>query len=306
MKVKKVFQISCLTLVVAFATLIILGSIANVIFAPEKSRAEGLSKLHTVLTELNNNAPYQVGICTWFTGASLTSQDTITYNMELRGSRKLEKLYTNSEKELRDMTLLGFTMMNAQQNIGSFMGKLLKDNGMVLVYRILMPSGNTMSFAYTGDEILNAATNKKLSSPEALLKFMTAQMNLFMPIVWDEDGNQVDTGNSKQYSTQKFQILKSITLKGRDVIYNISIPEKSFTVSDLQKVGNNHGAIESIFEELCKDSTFKGSLKYYAMAKCNMVLHYIGARSSKTVDLHFPYTLIRQKTYIPQELLEAQ
>lgn len=306
MKVRKVFKIGCLTLVIAFAALMILGSIANVIFAPEKAKIEERSKLQSTISRLNSEAPYQVGICTWFTGVSLTSQDTITYNMELRGDQKLESLYANHKKELRDMTLLGFTMMDEQRNNGTFIGKLLKDNNMILLYRISMPSGKNMSFPFTGDEILNATANKKLSSQEALLKFMNKQLNMFLPIAWDEDGNQIGTGSSKQYSVKEFQILKSITLKGMDIIYNISIPEKSFTISDLHKASNNDEAKKSLFVELCKDSTFKGALKYYAMAKCNMVLHYIGAKSSKTVDFCFPYTLIRQHSYIPQELLDEQ
>lgn len=304
MKAKKVFKIGCLTLVIAFTALMILGSIANVILAPEKAKVEEQSKLQSAISRLNSETPYQVGICTWFTGASFTSKDTITYNMELRGNQELENLYANHQKELRDMTLLGFTMMEEQRNNGTFIGNLLKENGMTLVYRIAMPSGKTMSFPFTGEEILNATTNKKLSSPEALLKFMNAQMNMFLPIVWDEDGNQIGMGNSEPYSAKEYQILKRIILNGRDVVYNISIPEKSYTVSDLQKISNNDEAKESLFAELCKDPTFKGSLKYYAMAKCNMVLHYIGAKTSKTVDFRFPYTLIRQHSYIPQELLD--
>lgn len=306
MKAKKVFKIGCLTLVIAFAALMVLGSIANVILAPEKAKVEEQSKLQSAVSQLNSEAPYQVGICTWFTGVTLTGQDTITYNMELRGNQELEALYINHQKELRDLTLLDFVMMDEQRNNGSFMGQLLKEKDIVLEYRIHLPSGKTMSCAYTGEDIQNATTNKNMSSAEALLKFMTAQMNLFLPVVWDEDGNQISTGKSKSYSTKDYQILKSITLDGRDVIYNISIPEKSYTISDLQVSSSNEEATESLFKEMCKDPTFKGALKYYAMAKCNMVLRYIGAKTSEMVDFRFPYTLIRQNSYIPQELLDKQ
>lgn len=187
------------------------------------------------------------------------------------------------------------------------MGDFLKTNNIILQYKLLLPSKKTISFYFTGDEINNALSQKGLTSEAALMSYMNIQMKLFnltLPIVWDEDGNVISQGESGKYSPKKYQILRSVVLDGKDIIYTISIPEITYNVSDLKAASSDSQLVSNLFIELSKDETFKGMLKYYALAKCGMVLRYKGVKSSETVDIYFPYELIRQHTYIPEDLLD--
>lgn len=114
MKAKKIFKVGCLTFVIAFIAVIVLGTIANRITAPVKKKIEVQNEIRTVIDRLNQEAPYQVGVATWFTGATYFINDTLMYNIELRGNKQMEALYVNNQKTFRDLTLLAFRMGNEQ------------------------------------------------------------------------------------------------------------------------------------------------------------------------------------------------
>lgn len=308
MIIKKILKIGCLSLVILFIVVIILGTIGNILTASKREKLKVQNEIQTMIETLNQEAPYQVGVAMWFTGAThFFMSDTLTYNYELRGNKQMEVLYVDNEETIRNLTLLGFRMANEQWGSISIVSDFLRKNKMVLEDNILLPSGKTISFYFTGEEIDSVLSRKDLTSEKALMSYMNIQMailNEALPIVWDEGGNVISSGGKENYSPKKYQILRSVVLEGKDVIYNISIPEITYNVSDIKTASSDSLIVSNLFVDLSKDETFKGILKYYAMVKCNMILRYKGAKSAETVDICFPYELLRQNTYIPEDLLD--
>ena len=146
-----------------------------------------------------------------------------------------------------------------------------------------------------------------LVGEKALMLYIKTLINiesLSLPIVTTESGEPINVTLNTTPDSLEYLILKNIKLQEKSVIFNYSTPEISYPVSFSQKGCKNEEDIIHILGKLCKDPYFKGFINYFAMAKCNMILRYKGARSLQSMDIYFPYQLLREYSYIPKVLLD--
>ena len=309
MKKKRIYNIGISCLFVIFCLLFISANIGNILKAPKSKQVPQTSRITEIINRINSEAPYQVGAKRWLTGVELKA-DTLIYKYELQCNEETEMFYFKHKKELRGLTLLSFKMMDGQTSeYGSRIATILKDNHLVLKYSTTMPSLKNISYVYTADEISNFIKNSDDISEKALMAYLKMIIHiesLSLPLVTTESGEPINAATNIKPNPLKYLILKEIKLQGKNVVFYYSTPEINYPVSVSKKGCMGIEDIKYILEKLCEDPYFKGLINYFAMAKCNMILRYKGAKSLQSMDLVFPYQLLREHSYIPKDLLDKK
>ncbi len=304
----KSYQVIYTCLFVIFCLAMVSANIGNMLKEPTIRQNRAQASVSAIVVRLNQEAPYQVGTERWFLGAELNG-DTLIYKYELRCNDETEKYYFNHEKELRNFSLMSFKMMNAQRDVGTRMVNALKNYHLILKYLTAMPSGKNISYVYTPKDIDQIANNPSFTSEEALMSYVKTMISVAsqsLPIVTTESGQPIVVSSYQKPDSLKYIILKSIRLNGKDVVFLYSTPEIKYTVPIAKKGSDDEEDVKAILNELCKDPYFKGQINYFALAKCNLILRYKGARSLQSMDIRFPYTLLRDYSFIPEEQLDKE
>lgn len=228
----------------------------------------------------------------------------MVYEYELRCNELTERYYLSHEQDLRDLSLLSFKMVDEQRDLGTRTADVLLNNQVILKYKTILPSGKIVSYVYTGEDIAKITKGSSLTSEKALLSYVKTIIgaaSASLPIVTTEDGEPVV---DQVPDPLKYIILKDIQLQGKDVVFSFSTPEINFSVSDAKKGSNDEAEVKAILDELIKDQYFKEHINFFAMAKCNLIFRYKGARTSQSLEIRFPYAMLRESSYIPKYLLD--
>ena len=303
--IKKIFKIIGISLLIGFIGLIILGTIANIILIPNKKKFKTDQEMFAMANRLKNECPVQVGTYMHLTNVSFFN-DTIRYDYLFDYNENIVNYFHENTDVIKNLTTLLF-VTNEHFGFNSKWANLLKENDYIWQQYITIKNQDNISVTYNGEE-LNSAL-KELTSKEALQSYLDATLFLWnesTPIIFTEDGDMVNDLAITKNTAKKYQLLNKIHLKGKDVIFDFTVPEIGITISDLKKGCENPDAPEILLKELCIDEEFKGVLKIFAFAKCNIILRYYGVKSKETAEIKIPFSHIRQNTYIPPELLEEE
>lgn len=309
MNKKRIYDIGGSILFLFFCSFFVFANVGDILKVTKDKYVKHLSKITDIINRINNETPYQVGANRWFIGVELI-KDTLVYKYELRCNKKTENFYFKYEKDMRHFSLLSFKMMNEQnEKHASRMSTILKSNHLVLKYSTKMPSSKNISYVYTADEIAKFMNDSSLVGENALMSYIKTLIDiesLSLPIVTTESGKPINVKPNTKPNSLEYLILKDIKLQRKSVVFYYSTPEINYPISISQKGCKDEEDIRHIIGELCKDPYFKGFVNYFAMAKCNMILRYKGARSLQSMDINFPYQLLREYSYIPKDLLDKK
>ena len=308
MSKKRLYHIGGYCLFGLFGLFIIISNIGNILKEQKSKKFRNTSEITNVINRINSEVPYQVEAERWFTGAELV-EDTLTCKYELRCNKETEEFYFQHKKDMRKLSLLSFKMMDGQNNkYGSKIATILKSNHLVLKYSTKMPSLRRITYIYSAEEI-EKTTMDSLIDKKAIMLYLNMIIHiksLSLPIITTENGEPIKVAINDKTTPLKYLILNKIKLQGKNVIFYYCTPEINYPISVAQKGCKNEADIRYILNELCKDPYFKGLINYFAMAKCNMILRYKGAKSLQSMDINFPYRLLREHSYIPKDLLDQK
>lgn len=303
--IKKILKIIGISLLIGFIGLIILGTIANIILIPDRKKSKTDQEMYAMANRLKKECPVQVGAYMYLTNVSFFN-DTIRYDYLFDYNENIVNYFHENTDVIKNLTTLLF-VTNEHFGFNSKWANLLKENDYIWQQYITIKNQDNISITYNGEE-LNSAL-KELTSKEALQSYLDATLflwNEFTPIIFTEDGDMINDIEITQNTEKEYQLLNKIHLREKDIIFDFTVPEIEITISDLKKNCESPDAPEILLKELCIDEEFKGGLKIFALAKCNLVLRYYGVKSKQSIDITIPYSMIRQHTYIPSELLEVE
>lgn len=303
--IKKTLKIIGISLAVGFIVIMILGSFSDIISIPSQKKLETDRNMYAIINSLKEECPKQVGAYIYCTDVSFFN-DTIRYDYEINYNEKVERYYSENPDVMKKLTSF-LVVINEHHGWSSTWANLINENNYVWELRTKTPNQEFLSITFNGTE-LNSLL-KELTSKEALQSYLDATLffiNDLTPIVYTEDGDILSDIAINKNTEKKFQLLNKVYLKEKDVIFDFSIPEIDYPISDLKDINDSPELLELFLNEMCLDPGFKEDLNIYALAKCNLVLRYYGVKSNETAEIKIPYTLIRQHTYIPPELLEQE
>lgn len=307
--IKKILKIIGISLLIGFIGLMILGTIANIILIPDRKKAKTDQEMYAIANRLKNECPVQVGAYMYLTNVSF-SNDTIRYDYEIKYNDEVEKLYSENPIIVEKLTKLKI-IINQQKGWNSAWANLIKENNYVWELHMKYSDNRSSTISFNGNDLSDLL--KELTSKEALQSYLNTTlflMNKNTPIVTDEEGNLIDVEvkNLKKIKSleKKYQVFENAFIEGNNIVFLYSIPELQYTISDIKGSCENPETIELLFKNMSSDPTTKEELTIFALAKCNLVLRYYGVKSKQSIDITIPYSMIRQHTYIPSELLEVE
>lgn len=307
--IKKILKIIGISLLFGFIGLIILGTIANIILIPDRKKAKTDQEMYAIANRLKNECPVQVGAYMYLTNVSF-SNDTIRYDYEIKYNDEVEKLYSENPIIVEKLTKLKI-IINQQKGWNSAWTNLIKENNYVWELHMKYSDNRSSTIFFNGNDLSDLL--KELTSKEALQSYLNTTlflMNKNTPIVTDEEGNLIDVEvkNLKKIKSleKKYQVFENAFIEGNNIVFLYSIPELQYTISDIKGSCENPETIELLFKNMSSDPATKEELTIFALAKCNLVLRYYGVKSKQSIDITIPYSMIRQHTYIPSELLEVE
>lgn len=307
--IKKILKIIGISLLIGFIGLIILGTIANIILIPDRKKSKTDQEMYAMANRLKKECPVQVGAYMYLTNVSFFN-DTIRYNYEIRYNDEVEKFYSENTIIVEKLTKLKI-IINQQKGWNSAWANLIKENNYVWELHMKYSDNRSSTISFNGNDLSDLL--KELTSKEALESYLNTTlflMNKNTPIVTDEEGNLIDVKikNLKKIKSleKKYQVFENAFIEGNNIVFLYSIPELQYTISDITGSCENPETIELLFKNMCSDPTTKEELTIFALAKCNLVLRYYGVKSKQSIDITIPYSMIRQHTYIPSELLEVE
>ena len=311
--IKKIFKIVGISLLFGILGLMILGTIANIILAPNQEKAPSQEKkkveqeILIAINRLNNECPIQIGEYLFLTKTSF-EYDTIRYDYEVKYNDNVKKYYSENPDIVKNLTKLRI-IINNHKEWNYRWSELLNKYNYVWMFNYKTSDNNSFSFTLNGKEFNNLL--KELTTEEALQSYLNATlflMNENAPIVTDINGNLIEASNKNLKEMmaleKKYQVFESAFLEGNDVVFYHRIPEIEYTISDIKNSSTNPEVIDVLLTDMCSNPTIKEDLTIFALAKCNLILRYYGVKSKKTAEIKIPYLLIRHHTYIPPELLE--
>lgn len=307
--IKKILKIIGISLLIGFIGLIILGTIANIILIPDRKKSKTDQEMYAMANRLKKECPVQVGAYMYLTNVSFFN-DTIRYDYEIRYNDEVEKFYSENPIIVEKLTKLKI-IINQQKGWNSAWANLIKENNYVWELHMKYSDNRSSTISFNGNDLSDLL--KELTSKEALESYLNTTlflMNKNTPIVTDEEGNLIDVEvkNLKKIKSleKKYQVFENAFIEGNNIVFLYSIPELQYTISDITGSCENPETIELLFKNMCSDPTTKEELTIFALAKCNLVLRYYGVKSKQSIDITIPYSMIRQHTYIPSELLEVE
>ena len=307
--IKKILKIIGISLLIGFIGLIILGTIANIILIPDRKKSKTDQEMYAMANRLKKECPVQVGAYMYLTNVSFFN-DTIRYDYEIRYNDEVEKLYSENPIIVEKLTKLKI-IINQQKGWNSAWANLIKENNYVWELHMKYSDNRSFTISFNGNDLSDLL--KELTSKEALESYLNTTLFLInknTPIVTDEEGNLIDVEvkNLKKIKSleKKYQVFENAFIEGNNIVFLYSIPELQYTISDITGSCENPETIELLFKNMCSDPTTKEELTIFALAKCNLVLRYYGVKSKQSIDITIPYSMIRQHTYIPSELLEVE
>lgn len=307
--IKKILKIIGISLLIGFIGLIILGTIANIILIPDRKKSKTDQEMYAMANRLKKECPVQVGAYMYLTNVSFFN-DTIRYDYEIRYNDEVEKFYSENPIIVEKLTKLKI-IINQQKGWNSAWANLIKENKYVWELHMKYSDNRSSTISFNGNDLSDLL--KELTSKEALESYLNTTlflMNKNTPIVTDEEGNLIDVEvkNLKKIKSleKKYQVFENAFIEGNNIVFLYSIPELQYTISDITGSCENPETIELLFKNMCSDPTTKEELTIFALAKCNLVLRYYGVKSKQSIDITIPYSMIRQHTYIPYELLEVE
>ena len=307
--IKKILKIIGISLLIGFIGLIILGTIANIILIPDRKKSKTDQEMYAMANRLKKECPVQVGAYMYLTNVSF-SNDTIRYDYEIKYNDEVEKLYSENPIIVEKLTKLKI-IINQQKGWNSAWANLIKENNYVWELHMKYSDNRSSTISFNGNDLSDLL--KELTSKEALQSYLNTTlflMNKNTPIVTDEEGNLIDVEvkNLKKIKSleKKYQVFENAFIEGNNIVFLYSIPELQYTISDIKGSCENPETIELLFKNMSSDPTTKEELTIFALAKCNLVLRYYGVKSKQSIDITIPYSMIRQHTYIPSELLEVE
>lgn len=307
--IKKILKIIGISLLIGFIGLIILGTIANIILIPDRKKSKTNQEMYAMANRLKKECPVQVGAYMYLTNVSFFN-DTIRYDYEIRYNDEVEKLYSENPIIVEKLTKLKI-IINQQKGWNSAWANLIKENNYVWELHMKYSDNRSFTISFNGNDLSDLL--KELTSKEALESYLNTTLFLInknTPIVTDEEGNLIDVEvkNLKKIKSleKKYQVFENAFIEGNNIVFLYSIPELQYTISDITGSCENPETIELLFKNMCSDPTTKEELTIFALAKCNLVLRYYGVKSKQSIDITIPYSMIRQHTYIPSELLEVE
>lgn len=307
--IKKILKIIGISLLIGFIGLIILGTIANIILIPDRKKSKTDQEMYAMANRLKKECPVQVGAYMYLTNVSFFN-DTIRYDYEIRYNDEVEKFYSENPIIVEKLTKLKI-IINQQKGWNSAWANLIKENNYVWELHMKYSDNRSSTISFNGNDLSDLL--KELTSKEALESYLNTTlflMNKNTPIVTDEEGNLIDVEvkNLKKIKSleKKYQVFENAFIEGNNIVFLYSIPELQYTISDITGSCENPETIELLFKNMCSDPTTKEELTIFALAKCNLVLRYYGVKSKQSIDITIPYSMIRQHTYIPYELLEVE
>lgn len=307
--IKKILKIIGISLLIGFIGLIILGTIANIILIPDRKKSKTDQEMYAMANRLKKECPVQVGAYMYLTNVSFFN-DTIRYDYEIRYNDEVEKFYSENPIIVEKLTKLKI-IINQQKGWNSAWANLIKENNYVWELHMKYSDNRSSTISFNGNDLSDLL--KELTSKEALESYLNTTLFLInknTPIVTDEEGNLIDVKikNLKKIKSleKKYQVFENAFIEGNNIVFLYSIPELQYTISDITGSCENPETIELLFKNMCSDPTTKEELTIFALAKCNLVLRYYGVKSKQSIDITIPYSMIRQHTYIPSELLEVE
>ena len=307
--IKKILKIIGISLLIGFIGLIILGTIANIILIPDRKKSKTDQEMYAMANRLKKECPVQVGAYMYLTNVSFFN-DTIRYDYEIRYNDEVEKFYSENPIIVEKLTKLKI-IINQQKGWNSAWANLIKENNYVWELHMKYSDNRSSTISFNGNDLSDLL--KELTSKEALESYLNTTlflMNKNTPIVTDEEGNLIDVEvkNLKKIKSleKKYQVFENAFIEGNNIVFLYSIPELQYTISDITGSCENPETIELLFKNMSSDRATKEELTIFALAKCNLVLRYYGVKSKQSIDITIPYSMIRQHTYIPSELLEVE
>lgn len=298
MNTKRTIKIGCFSLVAIFLLIILIGNIAKVVnsVSPNAQEAKNLTDLAEHMTMLNKSMPQPLGNIGQLKQFRLHN-DTISADIEV-AKEVSEELINDNYVELGSLIRYAF----ARTDLGLKLSDLAAKNNLLIECVVSNSSKELNQWTYSAKSFTNFSDSTDMSLEEmmrGLLKIQTLVSGAETPIIYGNDGMPLEMDKSEimQHSS-KSEILKSIELKGNEIVFTFSSPETDYSVPQMKEGIKSPNNVKNILSTLCKDRQFKEYINLITLAKCNMIFRYDGVNSKQTVDIKFPNEMLDECKHI--------
>lgn len=223
------------------------------------------------------------------------------------GAAEIDSFYVEYYHEMRELMKYGLLSMNGQNGFGSEFASLLDSCGIFLKMNFTTPSRRFFSWTYSGKELLDFISKINISPTDALYNIIDTHIklaNLTLPI------NYKDTLSHQSVATNAIvgvlfgdeQLLRIIHV-GDNIILVYKINENDITLRELESYASNDLFIENMASLLSEDPDVKELMKMLVLAHSNMTYRLINPNATDSVDLEFPYSVLKKHCSINSKIL---
>lgn len=265
-------------------------------------------KLSKIIALCNADLPREVGTIGFLDSLSF-ADETITYNFRVKGDDKIIQVYSDNYDNFGDVLKYTLVEMNGQQNLGSTLAYFLESHGLNMCFKVSTENQLSMNWNITGEELRTFIDSCKSSPTTALKNVIDMQIkiaNLHLPLTGKENLQVASVATNSlvgKVSDVDF-LLQSVKCEEDDIIFEYKINKNNMKdIKRLKEKLDDSDFMDAFIQELAQDIDVKEFIGMLAISHSNMVLICREAESDKQVSLKIPYTILRNSSKVPLDLL---
>ena len=265
-------------------------------------------RLSQIISECNADLPREIGTIGYLDRISFTGE-TITYSVRVKGDDKIMQLYSDNYEGFKDVLKYAFVEMDGQRNLGTVFAHSLESKGLNICVKVSTGSKSSMSWSIMGEELSAFVDSCKLSPTMALKNVIDMQVkiaNLELPIttVTSQKATTVAINSIVGDVQDNSCLLQAIKHKGNSLIFEYNVDEKAMKeIEMLKEREHDLDFMNAFVQELAQDKDVSEFIGMLAISHSNMVLAYQEKKSNKQINIEIPYTVLRNNSKVPHELL---
>lgn len=265
-------------------------------------------RLSQIISECNADLPREIGTIGYLDSMSFTDE-TITYSVRVKGNDKIMQVYSDNYEEFKDMLKYAFVEMDGQRNLGTVFAHSLESKGLNICFKVSTESGTSKSWNIKGEELSAFVDSCKLSPTTALRKVICMQIkvaNLKLPLttVASQKATSVAINSIIGSDKEDCCLLQTIRHEGNSILFEYKVDEEEMKKIEMLKERLYDFDFTNAFvQQLTEDKDVSEFIGMLAISHSNMVLDYHGNVSNKQILIEIPYTILRNNSKVPHELL---
>ena len=295
-------------IIVTFIVCTVVGILVVLNMPRPKLTFSDKMKISQIISECNIDLPREIGTIGYLDSMSF-ADETITYSIRVKDDDKIMQVYSDNYEEFKDMLKYAFVEMNGQRNLGSKFAYILESKGLNICVKVSTESKSNLSWNIMGEELSAFVDSCKLSPTTALKNVINMQVkiaNFELPIttVATQKATTVAINSVVGDVQDNSCLLQAIKHKGNSLIFEYNVDEKAMNeIKMLKEREHDLDFMNAFVQELAQDKDVSEFIGMLAISHSNMVLAYQGKISNKQINIEIPYTILRNNSKVPHELL---